>query len=40
MGVEAIEDLAGDNIQGLSLNLVTWIRHDGWPPMCGIPDKG
>jgi len=30
---------SGGTILGLSLNLVTWIRDDWWPPQCGMPDK-
>ena len=26
-------------MKGLSLNLVTWIRDDGQPPLCGMPDS-
>ena len=30
---------SGGTIQGLSLNFGIWIRDDGWPPPCGIPDN-
>jgi hypothetical protein len=30
---------SGGTIQGLSLNLVIWIRDDWWLPRCSMPDN-
>jgi len=39
MDVEAIFGSRGGQLQGLSLNLVTWIRNAWQPPPGGMPDS-